>query len=672
MLPYTDFPGPAPGAARGTVAGGLATLENNVIRMTWDISEKRLVPTVLEDKLSGTVISLAEANSFSIRDGAGKRTQGSAFTITTRAVQFHLFTPLNPKHIRLAKRLSGSAIELTLRSPGGDLEVTWKAVLLDGTNYIRQEFCFRNMLDREQMISHYYFLDQNGGAPQTQGAVAGSPVTDGHFFFGVESPFAFHNLDDNRMLFWIKKTSSLPAKATYSHSTVTGVAAEGQMRRSFSYYISLERAHYYRQFNHFNNWYDAPFTYTEKRFCQTIKTLGTELQTKRGLPVLSYVLDDGWDDSHDPNTWFFNKKKLPKGFKPLLNLADEYDAGFGVWMSPFGGYGGRNNRISTALSYGGESKVDTISGDRLMSLAGPNYFRRFKEAALDLIHNHGLNFMKVEFGLWDTYREQWQDDAEAVLRLVDTLRTVKPDFYVNASSGTYPSPFWLMTLESTWRSGGGDMPNLIRDFTGDHKREHWIGGRDYAIYVSVVQRGPLYPLNSLMIHGIAIGMSWHPAKYPNDLASITHEVRSFYGSGVTCSELYISHSLLTDAMYDVIAEAGKWALDNQDILEDTHWIGGNPGEGEIYGRAGWNRRGGYIYLRNPTIHNKSFTFDIADLFELPAGAGKEYCLKSPWVEDADKNPVEVVGGTNCTLDLKPLEVIVLDARPKNFRAPAKP
>lgn len=661
-LPYMDFPGPAPGAARGTVAGGKVTLENNVIRMVWDISGKHLVPTVLEDKLSGTVNKLESANSFNIGKADDKVTKGSAFTITNSEVKARRFAPVDPGHIRLANRFAGSAVELTLRCSDKSLEVVWKAILLDGTNYIRQEFTFKNLLDKEQMISHYYFLDQNGKDLKAQGTVAGSPVTGGNFFFGVESPFAFHELTDGRMSFWVKKTSALPAKAEYSHSTVTGVSAEGQMRRSFAYYISLERAHYYRQFNHFNGWYDDPFNYHEKRLKETVETLGNELQTKRGLPISSYVLDDGWDNANDPNTWYFNKHKTPNGFRPLLKLADKYDTGFGVWMSPFGGYGGRNERIKGAKTYGGESKVDKISGDRLMSLAGPNYYNRFKTAAVDLIENHGLNFMKVEFGMWDDYREQWQDDAEAVLAMVDTLRDKKPDFFVNASSGTYPSPFWLMTLESTWRAGGGDMPNLVRDFTGDHKREHWIGGRDHATYNRVIQRAPLYPVNSLMIHGIAIGQSFYPATYPNDITSIKHEVRSFYASGVTCSELYISHTLLTDEMYDVIAEAGKWAYSNRDILEDAHWIGGNPGEGEIYGRAGWNKRGAYIYLRNPTISKKSFTFDIADLFELPEGAPKKYRLKCPWADHADDAPIDVTAGSKYTLELEPHEVIVLDAR----------
>jgi hypothetical protein len=279
--------------------------------------------------------------------------------------------------------------------------------------------------------------------------------------------------------------------------------------------------------------------------------------------------------------------------------------------------------------------------------------------------DHGVNTVKVEMCGFDVYHSQWQDDEERVMHLADTLRLINPEFFFNFWSATYASPFWLMSAESIVRGAGGDAPNLTTSWSGTNTREQWIGGRDWRTWVNIVDLGPLYPVSSLALHGICIATQLYPGNFSNDMTSIKHEVRSYYPSANSCSELYLSTSILTTAIYDVIAEAGKWADAHVDMLEDAHWIGGNPADGVVYGRAAWNKRGGYIYVRNPRVTNQTFQFDVKRLFELPVGAPTEYTLKSPWAEDSAKAPMQVVAGTTYTLNLGPQEVIVLDATPKN-------
>ena len=36
---------------------------------------------------------------------------------------------------------------------------------------------------------------------------------------------------------------------------------------------------------------------------------------------------------------------------------------------------------------------------------------------------------------------------------IGELRAKKPDLYVNLTTGTYPSPFWLLYADSIWRGG---------------------------------------------------------------------------------------------------------------------------------------------------------------------------------------------------------------------------
>ena len=45
----------------------------------------------------------------------------------------------------------------------------------------------------------------------------------------------------------------------------------------------------------------------------------------------------------------------------------------------------------------------------------------------------------------------FDSDFDAAIHLISDLREVKPDLYINLTTGTYPSPFWLMYADSIWR-----------------------------------------------------------------------------------------------------------------------------------------------------------------------------------------------------------------------------
>ncbi len=100
------------------------------------------------------------------------------------------------------------------------------------------------------------------------------------------------------------------------------------------------------------------------------------------------------------------------------------------------------------------------------------------------------------------------------------------------------------------------------------------------------------------------------------------------------------------------------------MLVDTHWIGGDPAKGEVYGWASWSKRKGILALRNPKDQLGQITIDIGKAFELPEGAAQKYTLKSPWKEDAAATPLALSSGEEHTFELKPFEVLVFDATPR--------
>lgn len=132
------------------------------------------------------------------------------------------------------------------------------------------------------------------------------------------------------------------------------------------------------------------------------------------------------------------------------------------------------------------------------------------------------------------------------------LRELKPELFVSVTTGTWPSPYWLWHGDSIWRQG--------RDY-GFHgkgsKRLQWLTYRDMTLHKMIVRRGPLYPINSLMIVGVAYGKHILPADMGGDLKELTDEFRMLFGSGTQNLELYISPEMMTPAMWDRLAEAAR-------------------------------------------------------------------------------------------------------------------
>jgi hypothetical protein len=187
------------------------------------------------------------------------------------------------------------------------------------------------------------------------------------------------------------------------------------------------------------------------------------------------------------------------------------------------------------------------------------------------------------------------------------------------TTGTLPSPFWLRYSDDVVR--GGDDYNF--DGVGSW-RQKWITYRDEQTYRNIVVGGPLFPLNSLMLHGVIYAdkvkytdlhrLATSPADLDPDLVD---EIHAYFGSGTQLQELYVTPSLLTSKDWDVLAEAARWSRTNAAVLKDTHWIGGDPGKLEVYGWASWTPQKGIVVLRNPSDHVQEFSLDVGRAFELP-------------------------------------------------------
>ncbi|MEO7432438.1 MAG: enterotoxin, partial [Dokdonella sp.] len=470
-------------------------------------------------------------------------------------------------------------------------------------------------------------------------------------FFGFEHPMAVSRSIDGHASATLKRVLPLRAGVATDYSAVLGVVPRGQLRRGFQAYLESERATPFRTFLHYNSWYDIGYftPYTEAEAVNVINAYGRQLVKDRGVKMDSFLFDDGWDDH--AHLWQFSKD-FPNGFTPVREAAEKAGAEPGVWLSPWGGYGPpRKERLAAAKAGGYE--VD----DQGIALSGRKYYPLFHDAALNLLKKFGINQFKLDgTGSPDkvTPGSEFDSDFAAAIALIDDLREVKPDLFINLTTGTWPSPFWLRTADSIWR-GGED-----HSFAGvGSNRQRWITYRDADTYGGIVRQGPLFPLNSLMLHGIIYARKAQGLDTdPHD--DFTDEVRSYFASGTGLQEMYISPDLLKPKNWDVLAAAAKWARANALTLRDTHWIGGDPARLQVYGWASWSPGHAIVSLRNPSDQPQEFALDVARALELPTDSAKNWAATSPYAEDA---PLALAAGKTEKVKLAPFEVRVWDLRP---------
>lgn len=572
---------------------------------------------ILRSKVSGSILAIREPFRITLRTGER----------------------LTPSSLNEVGGIIGSH---TYDVPSSGLRVKLRYVIRPDTPYVREELTL--IAQRDVDVSDIT-LGEGPAPSHVEGKVSGSPVIAGNFFAGLEHPMSEAIAGPNGWSVSMHRKIPLRKGQTVTYSSVFGVSAPGQMRRTFLAYLEKERPRPYNTFLHYNSWYDLGYfnRYTADQCVERINTVGKAL-TQRHVHLSSYLFDDGWDDTK--TVWKFNAN-FPNAFLPLKEAAAKYKAAPGIWLSPWGGYGQpRAERLATGKAEGYE--IDNQG----YALSGPKYYDRFHEVCMDLVQNDGINQFKFD-GTGSPDKQYpgsaFASDFEAAISLIHDLRAAKPGLFVNLTTGTWPSPFWTRYADSIWRGGSDD------EFAGDGPwREKWITYRDGDTYHGIVQRGALYPLNSLMLHGIIY------AQYARNLNtdpsnSFRNEVRSYFGSGTQLQELYITPNLLSKQNWDDLANAANWSYDNRDALVDTHWVGGDPTNGEVYGWAAWNPRRALLTLRNPSPKPQAFSIDPRKVFELPADRKGLY---EAWdAYGPARQPVfHIAPGTSKVILLQPFEV----------------
>lgn len=642
-------PSSDPGKAAVSMHPTGGTISNGVLLLQWSIRDHHLGDLVFRDRLDHAVVSIPKTFELLMKDGSILQAGNLQMTAAPRNETL----TENSAAARYSEHLDGKQVSFEFADTTGDLHIQCDFLLRDGSSYLRQIVTLTAAGSQDAAIRLVRLIDLRVPGIHVVGSVNGSPLVAGNMFFGFEHPLSESSVVDGKAVADMERELPIRAGQSVTYSSVMGVTPAGQMRRTFLHYIERERAHPYRTFLTYNTWYDLGYfnQYDQKSALNRVHAFGDELHAKRGVKLDSYLFDDGWDNHS--SLWSFNQG-FPDGFAPIKKAAATYGAAPGVWLSPWGGYGKPKEE---RIQFGKQAGFETVDGG--FALSGPKYYEHFKNVCLEMLHKYGVNQFKFDGTGNDDQvvpGSSFDSDFDAAIHLMSDLRTLKPDLYINLSTGTYPSPYWLFYSDSIWR-GGDD-----HSFAGvGPYREQWITYRDADTYRHVVTAGPLYPLNSLMLHGMIFAQYAKHLKI-DPMNDFQNEVHSYFGTGTQLQEMYITPSLLSTADWDTLAESAKWSRNNADVLVDTHWVGGDPAWLQVYGWASWSPRKAILTLRNPSDQVQSITLDIQKTFELPAGAARKYSAKSPWLQDAEQAPIVLIAGTPHTFQLAPFQVLTLEAK----------
>lgn len=491
-------------------------------------------------------------------------------------------------------------------------------------------------------------------SPFVYGSVVSSPIISDTFFIIPENPLTHTIAYEGGVLQKIPQAIPLQINHTLSYKTYIGTFEMGQLRRHVNQFINAVRQRPYAPYLHYNSWLDIGFfnPYTEKEALLRINQYGQELVEKRHVKLDGYLFDDGWDNLK--GNWGFSIN-FPNEFKKLKSASEKYHAALGIWLSPWGGYNKpRDTRVKNASEFG----YETMDGK--LALSGPNYYANFHKRILDLINQQNINMFKLD-GTGNADKviagSQFTSDFDAAIDLIQDMRRANLNLYVNLTTGTQATPSWLFYADSIWR--GGDDVNYYGPGT---KVQQWLTYRDAETYRSIIMKGPLFPLNSLMLHGIVYAKQAKHLQHESD-TDFADQVWSYFATGTQLQEMYITPELLSTTNWDTLAQAANWARNHQHILFDTHWIGQDPTKLAVYGWASWTKDKSIVTLRNPSDKPQVYYLDLRNDLELPANAVQDFQITIDYASQFHADKPATIEKT-AMITLAPFETVIMSLTPQ--------
>lgn len=219
----------------------------------------------------------------------------------------------NPSAATASLRYAGKALEA--RFTYEELSIVWRAVLRNGSHYLRTEMDIQAAKDlpMKGIVAMNYLVAKNSAytAPEVVGNTRGAILASNHIFAGLETPMGLNSCKDEGNATHIeglwRRNTTLKAGKTWNISSVVGLVAPKQLRRSFLAYSERERAVAWRPYPVYISWYElnidrnnaqAPSykgNMTVEQCADVVSHWKTHFYDKYQMAPKAFVWDDGWD-----------------------------------------------------------------------------------------------------------------------------------------------------------------------------------------------------------------------------------------------------------------------------------------------------------------------------------------------------------------------------------------
>ncbi len=447
------------------------------------------------------------------------------------------------------------------------------------------------------------------------------------------------------------------------------VTPDTSVKRWFWKYVDDIRVAPLRPYTLYNSWYDLRSpefrkippenVMNEENIMRIIGLIDRNMISKHGIALDAFVLDDGWDLY--ASDWVLREEQFPHGLRPIADELRKTNTDLGLWLGPTGGYSFHAQRMAWMKAHGYE-----IVDDQLC-LAGTKYSALFRKRVEEFVRDEGVAYFK-----WDGIQFVCNEPdhghpvdiysrravMESVIDKCNAVRGANPRTFLNITSGTWLSPWWLKYANQIWMDGQdygyADVPSIS-------PRDAAITYRDFVLYEDFRIKDLWFPVANMMTHGIIKGTLEKLGGEHEPLDKFTNEALLYFARGVSMWELYISPDILSDGEWDAMAQSMQWAKDRFPVLSTTTMIGGDPKARETYGYVHYKGNEGVIAARNPSIERAVLKVPLASSLGLDQDADSlvlERVYPSRWI-----SPSLLKTGGTVTLPLEGYETAVYEVYP---------
>ncbi len=588
--------------------GKQLTMGNNYFTFVFEKQGQKLKLAQINNRLS--------QNRYSI--------DGDLFQITATYLGEDITPPRQtPKHwgvqdFKFTGWYSSDSLDgkkINLQFEGHGLQVNVHLFIPDQKPWIKFKLEIRDAWQAGTFIEQVDVLRLHINGLQAQHGGFGQPVFAKDLFLGIEFPAAYSQTENHNIVrSWHYVAQKLPTKGSYfSHWAVLGFSKFNAVQQTFFQYIRQLRPRLDQPFVLYNTWYDIRnFSYA--KLLATIHDFEQTLIKRYQLHLDAFVIDDGWDNVH--SLWEIDSSKFAQGFEPLRRALNKFGSHLGLWISPWNGYGkARNQRVQWAAEHGYKT-----SGSHLC-LGDDVYFNLFKKKTLQYLQEADLSFYKID-GFLSVCNETNHNHLPGIysrhaltarfVEILKALRQANPNIFIDITVGTWLSPWWLQYADAVWMTGADyGHAEGVPAFS---ERDKAITFRDFTLYKDFVKQQFQFPLSNVMTHGIIKGKLNLLGGKDETLRDWMNNVVMYFARGVMMWELYISPEILSRQEWDFLAATMKWAYQNQEVLKNTSFLGGNPYQKQIYAYLHWTKDKYLLILRNPFVKPQTVSFTYHQLF----------------------------------------------------------